>query len=212
MTFVYGMALKQFFFWVTLGGGIKTFCGTSKFSFQEYFKISKTYLPPNNHERWPHIVTMNISFFFLHTMIMKRQDIKKTNLKRNVEHYNYMGRVATPWFGKKKQRSYSHNLAFFHIDPKIFNDLILFWEKALLSILIPQDYIDLQKGTSNRKANSLLLPFHLHMLIFFSFWNMPFCLFVSIYYLATYHHSIWSSRQKWVALNASDSNQNKKKR
>lgn len=67
--------------------------------------------------------------------------------------------MATPWFGKKKQRSYSHNLAFFHIDPKIFYDLILFWEKALLSILIPQDHIDLQKGTSNRKANSLLFTF-----------------------------------------------------
>lgn len=45
------MALKQYF-WVTiLGGGFKIFRGTGKFSFQECFKISKTYLPPENHER-----------------------------------------------------------------------------------------------------------------------------------------------------------------
>lgn len=68
-----------------------------------------------------------------------------------------------------------------------------------------------KKAQATAKQTLYSLPFHLHMLIFFSFWNMPFCLFVSIYYLSTYHHSIWSSRQKWVAFNASDSNQNKKK-
>lgn len=130
-------------------------------------------------------------FFFSHTMIMKRQDIKKTNLKRNVEHYNYMGRVATPWFGKKKQRSYSHNLAFFHIDPKIFYDLILFWEKLCSRSSFLRITLICKKAQATAKQTLYSLPFHIHMLICFSFWNMPFCLFVSIYYLATYHHSIY---------------------
>lgn len=52
MTFVFGMALKQFFFGLHWVEALKHFVVlASKFSFQEYFKISKTYLPPNNHER-----------------------------------------------------------------------------------------------------------------------------------------------------------------
>lgn len=143
-------------------------------------------------------------------MIMKRQDIKKTNLKRNIEHYNYMGRVATPWFGKKKQRSYSHNLAFFHI-LRFFMTRFSFEKKLCSRSSFLRITLICKKAQATAKQTLYSYLSTYTCWFSFSFWNMPFYLFVSLYYLATYHHSIWSSRQKWVALNASDSNQNRKK-